>query len=56
MGKTGPGFFAHQGGMLELLQISGPEVYQSHDLLQSFAGLRGIAVSFFGIHTVRMPY
>ncbi|KIW72782.1 hypothetical protein PV04_00957 [Phialophora macrospora] len=44
LGKTGPGFLAHYDAMLKLLQLSGPEVYQSPALLKSFSGIRGIAV------------
>jgi hypothetical protein len=37
---------AHYDAMLKLLQLSGPEVYQSPALLKSFSGIRGIAVGF----------
>ncbi|KIW77736.1 hypothetical protein Z517_07569 [Fonsecaea pedrosoi CBS 271.37] len=44
LGEMRSGFLAHHEGMLQLLQISGPEVYQSPYLLQSFSGLRGIII------------
>ncbi|OQV04773.1 hypothetical protein CLAIMM_09605 isoform 2 [Cladophialophora immunda] len=44
MGETRSGFLTHHEGMLKLLQISGPGVYQSPYLLQSFSGIRGITV------------
>ncbi|OAP59634.1 hypothetical protein AYL99_06932 [Fonsecaea erecta] len=44
LGKTRWGFLTHYEGMLQLLQISGPDVYQSPHLLQSFSGLRGIII------------
>ncbi|KIW90254.1 uncharacterized protein Z519_08898 [Cladophialophora bantiana CBS 173.52] len=44
MGATRSGFLTHHEGMLKLLQLSGPEVYQSPYLLQSFSGLRGITI------------
>ncbi|OAL29212.1 hypothetical protein AYO20_09265 [Fonsecaea nubica] len=44
LGEMRSGFLAHHEGMLQILQISGPEVYQSPYLLQSFSGLRGIII------------